>query len=705
MVTEIKEKAAIYCRVSTRGQKEEGTSLEGQYQFLKEWIKRDYPDVEIKHNVKTLEDHFSEDHTGTTFDRPVWNQVKALVIAGEIKHVFVYHMTRFARPKNEDSWMNVIEEMNFFKKHNVILHIEDDKTEGLGALASVMTTFQVTNAHIDYSSSVNKMLKGKKDRVILHKKSHTGRRFSKFGYNYISKRKNYDSPKAGTYEINDSEAKAVKIMFELYVKGKSSGEIIKILNHRGIKTKTGKTWNSGNQILKIIQDDIYKGEAKANFNWNGSESPKFEQLNLGKDFAPAIVSKRLWNQAAAIHKKNFKVKTSRKFLLSDFLTCGLCGGNIGIKLAAKKWIICHCSNHEHASYKTYCEMKDFRLETIAPAVWNEVMTVLIDSRSVIRAMERSKTDQSPVLKRELVDLEALLKEIPKRKERIRESFIVFGEDMDKAEMKKQYDELSFEEARINHRIQEIKLLLTEIKKVEIAGIEIEEWMTNIHSYLNKADTEKELLEKQRHVLSQLNIKVIVHKRYEDGTIDFEITGILPTETESDIQEITESIVSNSKESFNYPTIERTSACSYFTWVSKTNPSNINDTSIILTEGAFTFEEAIAEDKRTAKLYPAIGFRSKVLLSNQYDKKKSPAVLNLEAESEIAYKLYLKHRNGMNYISYNKFLTLLHQEIDSNSGIKDKKRSHHFRLLVNNYLTKSFPVKVKDINGKKYLMKS
>ena len=87
--------------------------------------------------------------------------------------------------------MNVIEEMNFFKKHDVELHINDLKNEGLGALASIMTTFQVTNAHIDYADTVKKMLKGKKDRVILHKKAHTGRRFSLFGYDYISKRRNF----------------------------------------------------------------------------------------------------------------------------------------------------------------------------------------------------------------------------------------------------------------------------------------------------------------------------------------------------------------------------------------------------------------------------------------------------------------------------------------------------------------------------------
>ena len=559
MVTEIKEKAAIYCRVSTRGQKEEGTSLEGQYNFIRDWIKRDYPDLDIKQNINTLTDHFSEDHTGTTFDRPVWNQVKALVIAGEIKHVFVYNMTRFARPQAEDSWMDVIEEMNFFKKHNVNLHIEDDKTEGLGALASVMTTFQVTNAHVDYTSTVKKMLKGKKDRAIIHKKAHTGRRFSKFGYNYISKRKNYDSPTAGTYEINKSEANTVRIIFEQYVKGKSGQQVSDLLDKKGITTKTGKKWSS-HTILRMIQDDIYKGEAKANFNWNAGEESFPEQIELGKTFAPAIVTKKIWNQASVIHQSKFNIKNTRKFLLSDFLVCGLCDGNILTQLKAGKYITCHCTNHVHQQYKKYCELKDFRLETIAPAVWNEVMTVLLDSKGLIRAMEQSKTDQSPILKRELADLEALLKEIPKKKKRIRETFIVFGDDMDKSEIQNKYKDLSADESRINHRIKEINILLTDIKKVELAGIQIEEWMTNIHSYLNGSATPEELLEKQRYVLSQLNIKVIIHGNNEDGSVDFEITGILPKDTEIDLEKILMEMETNSV----YPTIVQTSAllCGY-----------------------------------------------------------------------------------------------------------------------------------------------
>ena len=611
MVSEIKEKAAIYCRVSTRGQKEEGTSLENQYLDMKKWIKKDFPDLEIKINAKTLEEHFSEDHTGTTFDRPVWNQVKALAEAGEIKHIFIHKMTRFSRPQTEDSYMDVFAEMKFFKDLKVELHIMDTPSETFGSFAGIMTMLQVNSAHVDYSTSVKQMLKGKKFRATAHKRAHTGRRFSKFGYDFISK-KRYNNEELlkskgmtlmdlGTYKINESEAKTVKIIFEEYIKGNSGQKIADLLNDRGIKTKTGKKWQSAT-IIRMIQDETYKGEAKANFLWNAGDEEVHDQIELGKDFAPAIVTKAIWNRAADIHKNNYKRKSKGTFLLTGFMQCGKCSGNISIRKVAGKYITCHCTNHEHAPYKEYCDLKDFRQETIAPAVWNEVMTVLIDSRTLIKALERSKTDQSPVLKKELSLLEENLKELPKAKERIRQSFIMFGEDMDKAEIDKRYKELEAEESRINNRIQEINVLLTEIKKVELAGVEIEEWMTNIHSFLNKANTEDELIEKQRYVLSQLNVKIIIHDRLEDGSVDFEITGILPRSTKKDIENIFSEIESN----VVYPTIEQTSALSFFMKVNKLPFKKI------LTKNGITYSHALAINIKTCKIFFAISFKSKKL---------------------------------------------------------------------------------------------
>lgn len=77
----------------------------------------------------------------------------------------------------------------------------------------------------------------------------------------------------------------------------------------------------------------------------------------------------------------------------------------------------------------------------------------------------------------------------------------------------------------------------------------------MNTILNGATTPEELLEKQRYVLSQLNIKVIIHGNNEDGSVDFEITGILPKDTENDLEKILMEIGTNSV----YPTTEQTLA--------------------------------------------------------------------------------------------------------------------------------------------------
>ena len=270
--------------------------------------------------------------------------------------------------------------------------------------------------------------------------------------------------------------------------------------------------------------------------------------------------------------------------------------------------------------------------------------------------------------------------------------------MSKAEIDSHYQDLSAEESRITHRIQEIKILLTEIKKTEIAGIEVQQWMTAIYGFLNQAEDENELLEKKRYILSQLNIRVTVFKRNEDGTVDFKLSGILPRDTKNDMEDIINEIESNGL----YPTTEQTSACSFFTWVNNVTNSNIKSPNEILSDNTFIFEEALAIENRTSKIYNAVGFRTKNILVSSQSKTTDQRVINLQEESELAYKLFLKHRNGKGFIDYRRFITMLHEEIDNNYGKKYQSRSNHFRILVNKYLLNMFPLAIRESRGKKYL---
>tara|TARA_B110000116_G_scaffold211800_1_gene187689 strand:- start:452 stop:835 length:384 start_codon:yes stop_codon:yes gene_type:complete len=121
---------------------------------------------------------------------------------------------------------------------------------------------------------------------------------------------------------------------------------------------------------------------------------------------------------------------------------------------------------------------------------------------------------------------------------------------------------------------------------------------------------------------------------------------------------------------------------------------------ILSDDVFVFEEALAIDNRTSKILNAVGFRSKILVAERVVTDKR--ILNLHEESEIAYKLFLKNRNGRNFISYRSFITMLHKEIDNNSGKKLESRSNHFRILINKYLVNLYPVTLQEVKGNKVL---
>ena len=80
--------AAIYCRVSTKGQKDEGSSLESQREAcLKLASERGYDVPHI----------FEEDWTGATLDRPRLNQVRSLIREKAIDAVICYATDRLAR--------------------------------------------------------------------------------------------------------------------------------------------------------------------------------------------------------------------------------------------------------------------------------------------------------------------------------------------------------------------------------------------------------------------------------------------------------------------------------------------------------------------------------------------------------------------------------------------------------------------------------
>jgi len=81
-------KAAIYCRVSTEGQEQEGTSLQTQLEACQKYCQ--VKGYEVAYQL-------SEAWSGLSLERPRLEELREVVRSESIDYVVVYSLDRFSR--------------------------------------------------------------------------------------------------------------------------------------------------------------------------------------------------------------------------------------------------------------------------------------------------------------------------------------------------------------------------------------------------------------------------------------------------------------------------------------------------------------------------------------------------------------------------------------------------------------------------------
>lgn len=153
--------------------------------------------------------------------------------------------------------------------------------------------------------------------------------------------------------IEPEGAKAVQIVFEMYIKGISNAEICKYLNDRGFRTAQGKLFNK-NSIGHIIKNKRYIGVYT------------YDDIVI-EDGIPAIVSKDTFHlaQLEAERRRTSKRPKEPKaeYLLSGKAFCGHCQkpliGVSGTGKSGNKWYYYYC---QESRAKRGCTKKPVRRE-------------------------------------------------------------------------------------------------------------------------------------------------------------------------------------------------------------------------------------------------------------------------------------------------------------------------------------------------------
>lgn len=291
----------IYTRVSTQVQKDEGTSLESQYE---EGVRR----------AKQLgfqwrhwdEGGLSSNHENLA-DRPKLNSLYHAIKSGQIKHIFVYDQSRLSR---NDLVASVFRYE--CRRQGVTIHTKDGQYDLSNPSDNLLTQMMNAIAEFDNSTRSDRVRRGRLKRASL---GYWMGGAPPYGYKVVDRR----------LTIEPEEAKWVRRIFENRAAGVSVVDIKRELDANYIRPRFRAKW-SGASIRQIIRNTHSIGFYTVLDRLNGGEY----RINCDQ-----LISRDLWQQANDVIDKEWvrrrgKPRNRKAVLFRELIVCGHCGRNLVI---------------------------------------------------------------------------------------------------------------------------------------------------------------------------------------------------------------------------------------------------------------------------------------------------------------------------------------------------------------------------------------
>lgn len=194
------------------------------------------------------------------------------------------------------------------------------------------------------------------------------------------------------YVIDDDEAKAVRLIFDMYIKGCSYKDICYALAAKGYTTRNGKNF-SKNSLYDIIGNEKYCGTytynkiPKGNGKRNSHSKKRPDDFIRTENAIPPIISKEIFKEAQK-HRRSNKAKSAEykakvNYLLRGKIICGHCGSAMGGHTYTprdKSYSYYSCLERERVPLKK-CLQKQIRKEEAEETVIKKIKTDILNQET------------------------------------------------------------------------------------------------------------------------------------------------------------------------------------------------------------------------------------------------------------------------------------------------------------------------------------
>ncbi|MGN7409166.1 recombinase family protein [Sporosarcina sp. SAFN-010] len=313
------KRVAIYARVSTTEQAEEGYSIDEQIRILKDFCEHEGYFIYDEYVDRGIS---GKNITG----RPSVQRLLADVEKKKFDIVLVWKMNRLAR-KSLDL-MNIVEKLN---SKNIAFRSYTEKYETETPTGKLQ--FQMMAAIAEYER--NNIAENVKMGMLARAKEGRWNGGQVLGYDVVELPNDNKKRKETHLVVNEKEANMVRFIFQMYTSGHGYKSIANCINKKGYVTKKGNTF-SLNAIKTIVTNPVYAGYIRYNVRRDWNEKRR-NNINpdpiIQKAEHEPIITEEMWSIAQSVYKSR-SCKPNRvhdgEFPLTGIMRCPVCGAGMVI---------------------------------------------------------------------------------------------------------------------------------------------------------------------------------------------------------------------------------------------------------------------------------------------------------------------------------------------------------------------------------------
>lgn len=268
MTEETRLRAALYARVSTDEQAQEGYSLDAQMDVL-----RTYCEI---HDLDIAGEYIDDGYSGRNDSRPAYKRMFDESERSKWDVLVVMKMDRIHR--NSRIFMNMMDDLMRHHQQFVSTYDKIDTSTAVGRFVMDM---------IQRIAQLESEQTGERTYMGMQQKAEEGDGIlgfnAPFGYVFSD----------GKLVIDEGESPVVKDIFSMYLSGMTMDDIAFRLNRDGTLTRKGNPWNKFN-LRTVLHNTVYAGYLHwEDILWKGDFEPIVEPENF--DTVQQIMASKIRN--------------------------------------------------------------------------------------------------------------------------------------------------------------------------------------------------------------------------------------------------------------------------------------------------------------------------------------------------------------------------------------------------------------------------